>query len=305
MEPEETEVEAPEPIEDECPTFEAVGVSYAAAVDAMIQASELCVADEHEKVLIVPVEHVEDSHSTVEAVNASHAAVETGVNPLSFQHHEHEDATVEDVAVVEDVAAVEDVIAIEDAAIIEDVITVEDVVAVEDVAAVEDVITVEDVVAVEDVAVEGVTTVGDITAIQDAIVEDVTTDEDVTADEDKILPSVLVPLVREKAVKRSTRALSEILIRGCEGIGPVIWKGLVAFLMEPWMIDREVPTQIRKLSRIIIPKKRMRKKKSPIFWSYSPFSCQPTDLDGVASIWTFTKDARNRFEPRSGYLQTP
>ncbi|KAG6273861.1 hypothetical protein E4U48_002710 [Claviceps purpurea] len=246
MEPEETEVEAPEPIEDECPTFEAVGVSYAAAVDAMIQASELCVADEHEKVLIVPVEHVEDSHSTVEAVNTSHAAVETGVNPLPFQHHEHEDATVEDVAVVEDV-------------IVEDVTTV----------------------------------------------EDVTADADVTADEDEILPSVLVPLVREKAVKRSTRALSEILIRGCEGIGPVIWKGLVAFLMEPWMIDREVPTQIRKLSRIIIPKKRMRKKKSPIFWSYSPFSCQPTDLDGVASIWTFTKDARNRFEPRSGYLQTP
>ncbi|KAG6289059.1 hypothetical protein E4U09_005217 [Claviceps aff. purpurea] len=100
MEHEETEVEATEPIEDECPTFEAVGVSYAAAVDAMIQASELCLADEHEKVLIVPVEHVE-------AVDTSHAAVETGVNPLPFQHHEHEDATVEDVAVVEDVVAVE------------------------------------------------------------------------------------------------------------------------------------------------------------------------------------------------------
>ncbi|KAG6240204.1 hypothetical protein E4U23_007581 [Claviceps purpurea] len=145
-----------------------------------------------------------------------------------------------------EVAVVEDVITIEDAAIVEDVILVEDITAVEDVAAVEDVIIVEDVVAVEDVAaVEDVITVEDVVAVEDVAVEGVTTDEDVTADEDEILPSVLVPLVREKAVKRSTRALSEILIRGCEGIGPVIWKGLVAFLMEPWMIDREVPTQIR------------------------------------------------------------
>ncbi|KAG6208941.1 hypothetical protein E4U50_003198 [Claviceps purpurea] len=145
-----------------------------------------------------------------------------------------------------EVAVVEDVITIEDAAIVEDVIVVEDTTAVEDVAAVEDVIIVEDVVAVEDVAaVEDVITVEDVVAVEDVAVEGVTTDEDVTADEDEILPSFLVPLVREKAVKRSTRALSEILIRGCEGIGPVIWKGLVAFLMEPWMIDREVPTQIR------------------------------------------------------------
>ncbi|KAG5927547.1 hypothetical protein E4U60_000144, partial [Claviceps pazoutovae] len=74
--------------------------------------------------------------------------------------------------------------------------------------------------------------------------------------------------------------------------------------MGPWMMDREVPTQVRKLSRIIIPEKRLRKKKSLIFWSCSPFSCQPTDLDGVASILTFTNNARNRFKPRSRYLQT-
>ncbi|KAG5933782.1 hypothetical protein E4U59_006629, partial [Claviceps monticola] len=183
------------------------------------------------------------------AVDVSHAAVEFGVKPFPPQHDEHENAgvagcrsTVEDVA-VEDVT-VEDA-AVEDAAA-EDV-TVED--AAVDGAAAED-------VTVEDAAVEGVT-------VEDVTVEDATAVEDVTdmLGEDEIPLPQPVSLVREKTVKEDARALSEIW--GCSGIGPVIWKGLVAFLMEPWMIDREVPTQVRKLSRIIIPKKRLRKKSLP------------------------------------------
>ncbi|KAG5986869.1 hypothetical protein E4U52_008179, partial [Claviceps spartinae] len=60
MEHEETEVVALESIEDECPTFEAVDVSYAATepasapVYAMIETSELCFADEHEEAQIAP-----------------------------------------------------------------------------------------------------------------------------------------------------------------------------------------------------------------------------------------------------------
>ncbi|KAG5942601.1 hypothetical protein E4U59_001015 [Claviceps monticola] len=244
VEHEETEVVAPEPIEDERPTFEAVDVSCAATepapapVHAMVEISELCFADEHEKAQVAPVERVEDLCPIFEAVDVSHAAVEFGVKPFPPQHDEHEDAgvagcrsTVEDVA-VEDVA-------------------VEDV-AVGDVTA-EDV-TAEDVIV--DAAVDGA-------AAEDVTVEDATTIKDVTdmLGEDEISLPQPVSLVREKTVKENARVLSEIW--GCSGIGPVILKGLVAVLMEPWMIDREVPTQVRKLSRIIIPKKRLRKKSLP------------------------------------------
>ncbi|KAG5933855.1 hypothetical protein E4U59_006577 [Claviceps monticola] len=228
MEHEETEVVGPEPIEDECPTFEAVDVSYAATelapspIHAMVEISELCFADEHEKAQVAPVEHVENLCPIFEAVDVSHAAVELGVNPFPPQHDEDAGvagcrSTVEDVAVGD--AAAEDV-------------TVENV-------------------TVENVTVENVT-VEDSTAVKDVT--------DMLGEDEISLPQP-VSLVREKTVKRSARALSEIW--GCEGIGPVIWKGLVAFQMEPWVIDREVPTQVRKLSRIIIAKKRLRKKSLP------------------------------------------
>ncbi|KAG6044570.1 hypothetical protein E4U33_001510 [Claviceps sp. LM78 group G4] len=220
MKYEETEDLAPERVEDEFPTFEAVGVSYAAAADVMIEASVLCLAGEQERVLIAPVEHVEDSSPIVEAVDVSRAAVETGVNPLPFQHHEHEDVAVEDVA-VEDVA-------------------VEDV-AVEDVA-------------VEDVAVEDVAVVEEITAVEDAAVENVAV-EDVTDEEatDEDLPHH--PVQNLKGVDQDT-------------LEPVAEVAL-------WTITllRELPAQIRKLSRIFIPKKRLRKKSlpflelQPFFWS--------------------------------------
>ncbi|KAG6093860.1 hypothetical protein E4U31_006517 [Claviceps sp. LM219 group G6] len=268
MEYEETEFIAPEPVEDECPTFEAVDVS--------------------------------------------HAAGETGVNPLPFPHHEHEDATIEDVIVVEDITAVEDAAvvdaAVEDAAVqdasvgedvVEKVTTVEDVDTVDDVDIVEDVDTVEDTTTVEDVdTVEDVATVEDVTdkdlplpliqsleGVDEDIPESVAQDalwtmtliseasppldkrESMSVtdmiDEDEFPLPLSVPLVREKTVKGNARSFSDIW--GCEGIGPVVVKGLVAFLMQPWMINRELPTQVRKLSRIIIPKKRLRKKKSVLF----------------------------------------
>ncbi|KAG5950276.1 hypothetical protein E4U58_001717, partial [Claviceps cyperi] len=62
----------------------------------------------------------------------------------------------------------------------------------------------------------------------------------VCGDDETSLPRA-VPLFGEKTVKRSIPALSEIW--RCEGIGPVVLKGLVAFLMQPWMINRELPTQ--------------------------------------------------------------
>ncbi|KAG6104276.1 hypothetical protein E4U31_002090 [Claviceps sp. LM219 group G6] len=219
MEYEETEVLAPERVEYEFPTFEAVGVSYAAAVNAMIEASVLCLADEHEKGLIVPVEHVEDSSPTVEAVD-----VETGVNPLPFQHHEHEDATVEDV------------ITIKDADVVEDITTAEDV-------------TDEDLPLRPTQSLEGVDedTPESVSALDKRESMSVTD----MIDEDEVPLPLSVPLVREKTVKGNARAFSEIW--GCEGIGSVALKGVIAFLMQPWMINRELPTQVRKLSRIIIP----------------------------------------------------
>ncbi|KAG6063780.1 hypothetical protein E4U32_000936 [Claviceps aff. humidiphila group G2b] len=247
MEYEETEVLAPERVEDEFPTFEAVGVSYAAAVNAMIEASVLCLADEHEKGLIVPVEHVEDSSPTVEAIDVSHAAVETGVNPLPFQHHEHEDATVEDVIVVEDITFVEDVTTDED------VITIEDADVVEDITTAEDV-TVEDLPLRPTQSLEGLDEDTPESVAQDALwtmtlISEASPPLDkresmsVTdmIDEDEIPLPLSVPLVREKTVKENARAFSEIL--GCEGIGPVALKGVIAFLMQPWMINRELPTQ--------------------------------------------------------------
>ncbi|KAG5998142.1 hypothetical protein E4U52_001508 [Claviceps spartinae] len=234
MEYEETEVLAPERVEYEFPTFEAVGVSYAAAVNAMIEASVLCLADEHEKGLIVPVEHVEDSSPTVEAVD-----VETGVNPLTFQHHEHEDATVEDV------------ITIKDADVVEDITTAEDV-------------TDEDLPLRPTQSLEGVDEDTPESVAQDALWTMMLISEasppldkresmSVTdmIDEDEVPLPLSVPLVREKTVKGNARAFSEIW--GCEGIGSVALKGVIAFLMQPWMINRELPTQVRKLSRIIIP----------------------------------------------------
>ncbi|KAG5912645.1 hypothetical protein E4U61_000275, partial [Claviceps capensis] len=98
MEHEETEVVAPEPIEDECPAFEAVDVPYAvtelapAPIHARVEFSELCFADEHEKAQVAPVERVGDLCPIFEAVDVSHAAVGLGVKPLPPQHDEHEDA---------------------------------------------------------------------------------------------------------------------------------------------------------------------------------------------------------------------
>ncbi|KAG6088018.1 hypothetical protein E4U15_006934 [Claviceps sp. LM218 group G6] len=214
MEYEETEVLAPERVEYEFPTFEAVGVSYAAAVNAMIEASVLCLADEHEKGLIVPVEHVEDSSPTVEAVD-----VETGVNPLPFQHHEHEDATVEDV------------ITIKDADVVEDITTAGDV-------------TDEDLPLRPTQSLEGVDEDTPESVAQDVLWT-------MTLISEASPPSISGRALREKTVKGNARAFSEIW--GCEGIGSVALKGVIAFLMQPWMINRELPTQVRKLSRIIIP----------------------------------------------------
>ncbi|KAG5943678.1 hypothetical protein E4U59_000147 [Claviceps monticola] len=184
---------------------------------------------EHEETEVVGPEPIEDEYSTFEAVDVSHAAVEFGVKPFPPQHDEHDEH--EDAGVAGCRTTVEDFIAVGDAAV--------------------EGVTVEDVIAVGDATIEGVT------------VEDATAVEDVTdmLGEDEIPLLQPVSLVREKTVKRNARALSEIW--GCEGIGPVIWKGLVAFQMEPWVIDREVPTQVRKLSRIIIAKKRLRKKSLP------------------------------------------
>ncbi|KAG6112152.1 hypothetical protein E4U13_004395 [Claviceps humidiphila] len=306
-----------------------------------VDVSGLCPPMEYEETEFIAPEPVEDEYPTFEAVDVSHAAVETGVNPLPFQHHEQEDATVEDVIVIEDaavqdasvdedivenvtaageVADVKDVTAVGDITPIEDAVVVEDIAVVEDAAVEEDII--EDVTAVGDVIpVEDAVVVEDITAVEDVTVEDASVEEDIVenvvtvgdvTDEDLPLPLIQslegvdedtpesvaqyalwtmtliseasppldkresmsvtdmiyedeiplplsVPLVREKTVKGIARAFSEIW--GCEGIGPVVLKGLVAFLMQPWMINRELPTQVRKLSRIIIPKKRLRKKK--------------------------------------------
>ncbi|KAG5912583.1 hypothetical protein E4U61_000459, partial [Claviceps capensis] len=247
---------------------------------------------EYEETEFIAPEHVENECPTFEAVDVSHAAVETGVNPLPFQHHEHEDATVEDVMVIEDVdvvedATVEDVIAIEDVAVVEDAAVEEDI--VESVTAAGEVTDVKNVTAVEDI-----TPIEDVVVVEDAdVVEDITTAEDIAdedlplrpiqslegvdedapesvaqdalwmmtlvseasppldkresmsvtdmVDEDEIPLPLSAPLVREETVKGNARAFSDIW--GCEGIGPVVLKGLVAFLMQPWMINRELPTQ--------------------------------------------------------------
>ncbi|KAG5927548.1 hypothetical protein E4U60_000145 [Claviceps pazoutovae] len=83
----------------------------------------------------------------------------------------------------------------------------------------------------EDAGVAGCrTTVEDVISVEDAPVEDVTVEDATAVDdvtdmlgEDEIPLPQPVSLVREKTVKRNARALSEIW--GCEGIGPVIWKG--------------------------------------------------------------------------------
>ncbi|KAG5955400.1 hypothetical protein E4U56_007254 [Claviceps arundinis] len=353
-------IPSPAPVAAHVPVYSPAPVPVRARYTT-VDVSDLCPSMEYEETEFIAPEPVEDECPTFEAVDVSHAAVETGVNPLPFQHHEQEDATVENVIViedaavqdaaveedivenvtaaeevtdvedvdivekvtdVEDVATVEDVIVVEDVDIVEKVTDVEDVdvvekvTTVEDVDIVENVTTVEDVIPIEDaVVVEDITAVEDVTvedaSVEEDIVENVVTVEDVTdedlplpliqslegvdedipesvaqdglwamtliseasppldkwesmsvtdmIDEDEIPLPLSVPLVREKTVKGNARAFSEIW--GCEGIGPVVLKGLVAFLMQPWMINRELPTQVRKLSRIIIPKKRLRKKK--------------------------------------------
>ncbi|KAG5949205.1 hypothetical protein E4U58_002014 [Claviceps cyperi] len=247
---------------------------------------------EYEETEFIAPEHVEDECPTFEAVDVSHAAVETGVNPLPFQHHEHEDATVEDVVVNEDVIVIEDVAVVEEAAVEEDIVEsvteagevtdVKDVTAVEDFITIEDADVVEDITTTEDIAdddlplrpiqsLEGVDEDTPESVAQDALwtmtlVSEASPPLDkresmsVTGmvDEDEIPLPLSAPLVREETVKGNARAFSEIW--RCEGIGPVVLKGLVAFLMQPWMINRELPTQVRKLSRIILPKRRLRKK---------------------------------------------
>ncbi|KAG5951743.1 hypothetical protein E4U58_001085, partial [Claviceps cyperi] len=84
------------------------------------------------------------------------------------------------------------------------------------------------------------------------------------SDEDDIPLPQPVLLVREEAIRKYARMLNEIW--GRQGLGPVDWKALASrisvpiTLMELWQISPELPTQVRKLSRIILPKRRPRKK---------------------------------------------
>ncbi|KAG6103518.1 hypothetical protein E4U13_000545, partial [Claviceps humidiphila] len=106
-------IPSPAPVTAHVPVYSPAPVPVRARYTT-VDVSDLYPSMEYEETEFIAPEPVEDECPTFEAVDVSHAAVETGVNPLPFQHHEQEDATVEDVIPIEDAVVVEDITAVED-----------------------------------------------------------------------------------------------------------------------------------------------------------------------------------------------